>query len=201
MKQEQKGVIPVIVVVVLAVLALGGGTAYYVGPMKQRQKEAPPKFGKPTLSLANEYIDWQEYSNDRYGYKIKYPSDWYFIKEGYSPPPPTTIKLSSIKNPYPSASDEHLSIEISVDQALGRTLDNYEEIANLKSQYYQETRFTVDGESAARINVPDPNSSEPISVYIQHKDYIYRIVWSDNTDEFIQNRKLFEKILLSFTFY
>lgn len=215
---KQKGAIPLIVVVVIfGLLALGGGIAYYsqsakrpkVGigksPLSQIQTtEAPQQGEKPSRSstptTTDELSDWQEYLNDRYHYKVKYPKDWYFIKEGYSPPPPTTVVFSSIKDPYPSVSAEHMSIEISVDQSSGRTLDNYEEIASLKSQYYQETRLTVGGEPAIKLSVPDPNSAEPISVYIQHKNYIYRIVWGDSTDEFVQNRKLFEKILQTFTF-
>lgn len=209
MKQKQEGVIPVIVVVILAVLVLGGGAVYYLGPMKQLKKEIPPAVSQQSedsselsvpTPVTDELVDWQEYNNDRYGYKVKYPAGWYFIKEGYSPPPPATVKLSSISNPYPSAAVELLSMEISVDAALGRTLDNYEEITSLKSQYYKETRLTVGGEPAAKIAVPDPNSSEPISVYIQHKDRIYRIVWGDNTDSFVQNRQLFDKILQSFIF-
>jgi len=224
--QKQKGAIPLIVMaVVFALLALGGGTVYYFGranklkeeiktgekvqtgesATQQTQATEIPLQGERSLrsstpTTTDELSDWQEYLNDRYHYKVKYPKDWYFIKEGYSPPPPTTVVFSSIKDPYPSASAEHMSIEISVDQSLGRTLDNYEEIASLKSQYYQETKLTIGGEPAAKIAVPDPNSSEPISVYIQHKDYIYRIVWGDSTDEFVQNRKLLDKILQTFTF-
>ncbi len=198
MKQKQKGVIPVMVaLVVLALLAAGGGAAYYLGPARQLKKETKLLFPTPVIDV---FTGWQEYNNDKYGYKIKYPPDWYFIKEGYSPPPPTSIKLSNINNPYPAAGFDYLSVGIDVDKALGRTLDNYEEILSLKSQYYQEIRLTVGGEPAAKIAVPDPNSAEPISVYIQHKDNIYRITWNDNTDGFVQNRKLFEKILQSFTF-
>lgn len=219
---KQKGAIPLFMIgVVLALLLLGGGTVYYFGQARQLKKETktetrkpvPPQTqatevsqqrggsSRPSPTLAdNELTAWQEYNNERYYYKVKYPADWYFIKEGYSPPPPTSIKLSSISDPYPSANVEYLSLQIDVDKALGKTLDNYEEIISLKSQYYQETRLTVGGEPAVKIAVPDPNSSEPVSVYIQHKDYIYRIVWGDNTDEFVQNRKLFEKILQTFTF-
>lgn len=217
MKQKQKGAIPLaIIVAVLALLALGGGATYFnIGPAKQLKEKiftpqilvtgipqregGPSRLSTPTPA-ADEFAGWQEYNNEKYHYKIKYPADWYFIKEGYSPPPPASIKLSSISDPYPSVGIDYMSVGIDVDKALGRTLDNYEEIASLKSQYYQETKLSVGNEPAAKIAVPDPNSSEPISVYIQHKNYIYRIVWGDNTDQFVQNRKLFEKILQSFAF-
>jgi len=206
---RQKGAIPLIVIVILGLLALGGGVTYYSLSAKQpkpgtgeltpqqiqiteaqQSGEGSPR--SPTLATADDLSDWQEYLNDRYHYKIKYPKDWHFVKEGYSPPPPTTLVFSSI--------DNHISIEISVDQSLGRTLGNYEEIASLKSQYYQETKIIVGAEPAVRLSVPDPNSSEPISVYIQHKNYIYRIGWRDNSDEFVPNRKLLAKILKTFTF-
>jgi len=220
--QKQKGFIPIIAAVIFALLVVGGGTAYFLSSAKRTKEEAkteaeieetvplvqvteaPQREGKSPKSLtpttADEFIGWQEYKNDKYHYKVKYPADWYFIKEGYSPPPPTTVVFSSINNPYPPASTERLSIEISVDQSLGRTLDNYEEIASLKSQYYQVTKLTIGGEPAVKLSVPDPNSSEPISIYVQHKDYIYRVVWGDSTDEFVQNRKLLDKVLQTFTF-
>lgn len=222
MKQKQKGAISLMVVVGLVLLALGGGTVYYFWLAKHPKKETKTEIGKSVPSqsqstevpqreerssgpstptpVIDELADWQKYNNEKYHYKVKYPADWYFIKEGYSPPPPASIKLFNISNPYPSAGVEYLSVGIGIDQALGRTLDNYEEIASLKSQYYQLDRLTIGSETAVKLSVPDPNSSEPISVYIQHKDYIYRIVWSDNTDKFVENRKLFEKVLQSFTF-
>jgi hypothetical protein len=202
MRQKQKGAIPIIIVIILAVLALGGGTIYYFGLARAPKKEAKvsQQDGVPSSSATDELSDWQEYNNERYYYKVKYPKDWYFIKEGYSPPPPTSILLSSISVSFPSAGIRYMSAGIDVDKALGRTLENYEEITSLKSQYYQETRLTVGGEPAVKLSVPDPNSAEPIYVYIQHKDYIYRIVWNDLTEEFMQDRKLFEKILISFTF-
>lgn len=200
LKIKQKGFIPVVGLVVIFLLLALGGTIYYSQSVKKQKTEEKKPALSSTPVTVEELFGWQEYLNDRYHYKIKYPGDWYFIKEGYSPPPPTAIKLSSISDPYPSADVDYLSVEIDVDKALGRTLDNYEEIVNLKSQYYQDTRLTVGGAPAAKIAVPDLNSSEPISVYILHKDYIYRIVWSDNTDNFVQDRKLFEKILQSFSF-
>lgn len=200
LKQNQKGIAPIIVLVILSLLALGG-TATYVKYSNTAKKNLDFSASQRLATeIPSGFAGWQEHNNEKYHYKIKYPGDWYFVKEGYSPPPPTAIKLSSISDPYPSASVEHLSVGIDVDKALGRTLDNYEEIISLKSQYYQETRLTIGGEPAAKIAVPDPNSTEPVSVYIQHKDYIYRIVWDDNTDQFIQNRKLLEKILQSFIF-
>lgn len=61
----QKGISPIIAVILLAVILIGGG-AYYFGQQQVKQISKP--------SVADETAKWKTYTNDRYKYEFKYPA-------------------------------------------------------------------------------------------------------------------------------
>lgn len=223
MKQKQKGAIPLMMIaVVLVLLALGGGAAYYyVGPARQpkketgvereilvpsqvevtevpQQREESSRLSAPTLAT-DELANWQEYKNERFPYKVKYPSDWYFLKKGYNPPPPVAVMFSNLSEGY-QPNVHYASVGIDVMSAEGESLEENGEVKNLvEEQYYQKTRITVSGEPALKLETPDKSESH-FSVYILHRDNFYRMVCGESGPEQPKYGETFQKILDSFTF-
>lgn len=223
MKSKQEGIIPVIVgVIVLGILALGGGAVYYFRSVKQSkleikteegtektippvrvtkvpgEKERPPRSSAPT-PVTNELADWQEYKNERFPYKIKYPPDWSFLKTGYNPPPPVGVMFSNLPEGYQPGVNS-ASVDIFVLPAEEKSIEEIGEVKNLvEEQYYQKTPITVSGVRALRLEVPD-KSENRFSVYLLYKGNSYRIGFAGSGDSNSKYSDIFQKILNSFTF-
>lgn len=125
--------------------------------------------------LGPDYIGWKEYENETYHYLIKHPHNWYFHQTDINPPPPTTIRLSNVSEDRTNA--PHVSVEIFVDERLGRTLDTYEEITNLVAQGHVARQLEVSKAPAVLIDHLG-DSGELANMYVEHGDYIYRLSWS-----------------------
>lgn len=198
--EKQKGFAPVIILVVAALSIILGGGIYY-SRSKQQLKEKPTTVTPP--QSVDQLVGWQEYINDRYHYKIKYPPDWYFLKEGYSPPPPTAIMLSNQKEGSNPGSP-WVTFSIIVDEKLDRlTLPSIEETASLRAEGYDHKKINMAGEEAMYLfeSQGDVQRSKAKYIYIIHKDYIYRIDWGGDSKELLdQNDEIFQKMLSSFTF-
>jgi len=164
-------------------------------------KPEPPERLKPPPSPSPQgpdYIGWKEFKNETYGYMIKHPHDWYFHQADLNPPPPTTILLSN--KPEEKKSQPHVYVEIFVDQRLGRTLDNYEEIQDLVSQGHVARPLKVYDSPAVLIDNLGQDGNLT-TMYVEHGDYIYRLGWngtrSDVRGQF-KNKSL--AIMASLTF-
>ncbi len=70
----QKGFAPIIIVIILAVAAVGGYLIY----QKQTKTSLP---AQPSPNLSNETAAWKTYTSDRLKYSIKIPSDYIFKED------------------------------------------------------------------------------------------------------------------------
>ncbi len=96
--KNNKGVAPILIVlIIIGVLALGGGTYYFLvkkapKPVActQEAKICPDgsavsrtgpncEFAECPAAKADETTDWNTYRNDEYGFEIKYPNEWEFL--------------------------------------------------------------------------------------------------------------------------
>lgn len=142
-------------------------------PKPDQASLAPSLVPTPTPMI--NFVGWQEYTNEKYHYTIKYPHDWYFYQSGINPPPPTLIHLASVS--LDKASSPHASVEVFVDKKGDQNLDNYGEIINLTSQGFVARKMTVDESKAVLIdNLGE--SGRLANLYIDHNDYIYRLGWN-----------------------
>ncbi len=71
-------------------------------------------------SAGNE--EWVFYTNEKYGYQFKYPSDWYFLKDGCCPPPPAAINF----NNYSDTQEEYATHQFEKDVYGINVYCNYE---------------------------------------------------------------------------
>jgi len=195
---KQKGIaLLVVVLIIVGIAAIGGGGYYYFYLKPSKTQTTISTIAKPS----DQTLNWQVYNNTTYNYSIKYPQDWYFHQTGFNPPPPAGIFLANKPEgtvPEGRTTYPYTSFTVSVDQSMGRTLANYEEISNLVTQGYQKSSEMVSGEQAVRVTQAD-TKGHVISIYVKHGDYIYRLGWQMPPDDNSQSATC-EKILQTFTF-
>lgn len=180
--------------VLLAVVLIGGGFTYWYLNSDETNTSISPS---PTLTKtatttpsANTTTDWKTYTNDAYGYSIKYPSD-YSVKEWAD-----TIKTGAAAEPNKNLlsvigfgknsklGDYEVSITVTNDTLeRRRTLACYE-----LNTDRNETQVTVGGIQAYKITCKDaaaPNDMAPdaqrqggeknINFVFQRGEYVYII--------------------------
>lgn len=87
---EQKGLAPIVIVVLMAVLAVGGYLIYKlprtVTPLPTPQTTpapSPTPSPSPAPTGTKETADWKIYSNPKLGYSVKYPKSWYLSEHDW----------------------------------------------------------------------------------------------------------------------
>jgi hypothetical protein len=200
MKEYERGAFSLLLIIIIGLLVVGG--YYYFKPSsknetvnKEIKKEENKIFNK------NEYEDWQEYINEKYNYKIKYPQNWYFVKEGYSPPPPTTVLFSDQERGYLDGKD-YLFIEISMDLKLDRTLDTIGEVTNLIEQGYKSEKINFAGVDAVYLHDEENMEKGKVdSIYFIQGENIYRINYGGDTLNMkVKNINILKEIINTFSF-
>lgn len=193
MRQAQKGFIPIVILVAAVVFAGVVGATYYLSSSKKPERSASPV-------QEDQYANWQEYVNPKYGYSIKYPPDWFFHKTGYNPLPPASIELSNVDEKLGLVGNE-IRLEISSLPAAGETLESDAEIQSLSSQGYSKKTITISGEPAIKLEKADQEGGVETSIYVYHKGNVYRMVWNLWNSEIKRLYEgLLQKIINSFTF-
>lgn len=79
---QQKGLSPIIIVVLIAAVSVGGYFLYTKYSINQTKNLSQTV--KPFPASMGETYNWKTYSNQKYGYTLKYPSN-YFIEETKDP--------------------------------------------------------------------------------------------------------------------
>lgn len=191
---KEKGFIPIVILALVVILVGMGGVTYFVySSKKPKEKPVPPL-------QENQYADWQEYINPKYGYSIKYPADWFFHKTGYNPPPPATIELSNVDEKLGLVGNE-IRLEVSSLPAAGETLETDAEIQNLSGKSYSKKTITISGEPAAILEKVNHEGGVEILIYAYHKGNVYRFVWNLWNSEILRLYDgTLQKIINSFTF-
>ncbi len=203
--EKQKGATLLIILIIILIVVAGGGVIYLekIGTIDLLKNKTTAAISIPTStsSTTNQQANWQVYDNTKYGYKIKYPANWYFHQTGFNPPPPTGIFLANKPEgtvPEGRTAIPYTSFTVFVDQSMGRTLDNYEEIASLEAQGDIKSQTTVAGQSAVRLESSD-TTGFTVSIYVKKGDYIYRLGWQMPPDDTSQ-KSICEQILQTFIF-
>ncbi len=77
----QRGLLLPVIVVALLLLIVGVG-AYYLGRRTQSvpQQSTTPQVAVTSPTIPDSTANWQTYTNQKYNFAIKYPSDWKYIE-------------------------------------------------------------------------------------------------------------------------
>lgn len=201
MIKNQKGIALIVILVailVVEVVTVGGMATVYL-MNKTSKSDVSTEISTGSAQAVNKAtLNWQIYTNDRYGYSVKYPKDWYYRADFCCPPPPTAIMISNVPD---NKTLDYAIFDVIVDPAMGRTLDNYEEVTSLVADGYKKTQITVSGEPAVKLERHTHPADNGGTIYVKHNDIIYRLSWGGTSQTVFQTHKnTLEKIVNSFTF-
>ncbi len=125
---------------------------------------------------SNNPAGWQTFTNNAYGYQLKFPNSWHYIEDAFTgPPPPVTAFFASVQD-LNGASD-YGSFTVMVSKLDGETLDTWEEIKSLMADNYTRTDVAVDGYDGIRLERDDLATDNGGWLYIDKDDYMYRFTW------------------------
>lgn len=122
-------------------------------------------------TATSDTLNWKTYTNNQYGYELKYPGNWQFAGESGNPPAPSFFYKWNNKS----------YCQFRVDPT-----DSSGEIPSRKSKGYVETKITVAGVSAIKLSkspVDTQNNQSEDVVYLGQGLNYYRITRISYKDE------------------
>ncbi|MCL5784121.1 MAG: hypothetical protein M1142_02060 [Patescibacteria group bacterium] len=166
---RQKGLAPILIVVLVTLIAVGGYLIYQkqfkLVPVPQSTQSSPSPVSQNESSSSAETANWKTYTNKTYKYKFNYPENWYIqtlgdnryvyisdqkldIKNGIDSP---SLKYDLIDISYnpPNQIDMPVTAPIGTKQKLSQSL-SVQKIADLN----------IDGRPGAKINFIDQRGNK-----------------------------------------
>ncbi|MFC1626990.1 PsbP-related protein [Patescibacteria group bacterium] len=149
--------------------------------------------------ISNMTDNWQEYSNDKYGYTIKFPQDWHQHQTYPDPSINTHIVFSSVAEDR--RDDQPYAIfGISMELAKDRNLKGYKFIGDHVMDGYEKSTLEISNTQAAMLITSDDNKDLG-HIVILRDGYFYRLTWNATTRvtraEF---EEIFKQIIATFKF-
>lgn len=186
---DQKGFISIILTLFILAVAAVAGYSYLGENLSQISLPAPKALVTPAPTNTKETANWKTYTNSKYGYSIKYPSQW----NTNSPPSGPGILIGQGPNEDQINIDTSLTKNAIMVESCKQTqqvfLDN---IPASRCEFTQE----ISGERGVVYNPPIVSKT----VYIEalHNGQYYSIVLT--SDETSDKFKIFNQILSTFKF-
>jgi hypothetical protein len=133
--------------------------------------QAPP----PSPQLAISFTGWQDVVNKEYSYSVKVPHDWSAVQIPGEPAYPQRMKVINVK---PEEQQKpHVGIVITALPFKGQDMSQHPDISNLIADGREPKRLQMAGEAAMFFDNMG-ESGEEYSVFISHKNYVYRFDWT-----------------------
>ncbi|KKQ36467.1 MAG: hypothetical protein US86_C0001G0400 [Candidatus Daviesbacteria bacterium GW2011_GWA2_38_24] len=79
--KSQKGLTPVLVLVIIALIGAGLFGAYYLGTQQSKSQNTQSQATLTPTSQTDETASWEEYVDSKHGYSIKYPQTLSYKQE------------------------------------------------------------------------------------------------------------------------
>lgn len=175
----------ILIIILIIVIA---GVGYWI----YRSNSTPEEAKENEQIVQDETIDWNVYTNEKYGYEIKYPKDWKVQKpsEPPYPGPPEGVEFSSLD----TNNFCRMAVEASTFSFAG-------EIESLRSKEYSESTIKVGGTDAIQLTTSQSNAT-PIFIYFEYKNNFYRINRGRGTTTEIDQKciDVFDKMISSLKF-
>lgn len=145
--------------------------AWLVSRVNIKIPQAPP----PSPQLRLDFSGWQDAVNQDYGYRLKMPHDWSLVQMAGEPVYPRRMKLINVKPE--EQRKPHVGIIVTVFDLKTKRIEDHEQIKALTDEDREPKRLTMAGEATLFFdNLGD--LGEEFSVFVPHKDYLYRFDWT-----------------------
>lgn len=194
---KQKGFTTILILVGILVIGVVAGGAYYLGKQVS-PKPSPASIvtsqSTPSSVPSDEIANWKTYTDNKYGFSIKYPDTWKYLEtptEIYKTNNPQVWFGSGLPMPQTDARAE-VAISISKDDPSSKWKpENFE---NYKSESVQ-----LDNIVGTRItgNYKIAPERKDVVVIIRSKDYYFEVLPANFDNESL---KKFNQILSTFKF-
>jgi len=139
--------------------------------------------------------DWKNYSNQKYGFSLKYPTQWVEVTKNSNP-----WDIIGFSRDNSSYSDIFISI---FDNPKNLSLKDYYKNESDTSDMYvsnpfngSETYLTVDGKQAVKLQIPGAITNEEVAVLLDKK--IFKIARHQEGNKEIENT--FKTVLTTIKF-
>lgn len=134
-----------------------------------------PQAARPSPQLTISFAGWQDAVNEKYRYRLKMPHDWSLLQMEGEPAYPQRMKLVNVKPE--EQTKPHVGIVITVTPLKVKELKDQPEIAALVAEGREPRQLTMAGSPAMFIDSLG-DLGEEFSVFITHKEYLYRFDWT-----------------------
>ncbi|HPN96886.1 MAG TPA: hypothetical protein PLK35_03920 [Candidatus Moranbacteria bacterium] len=164
------------VAVVMAVFVFSGCQKEELNTNKDNQTKHP-EMTESEAEIKNEtgdkneanldYSVWQAYNNEKYAYQIRYPSDWFFLKDNCCPPPPASVNFNNIsdkKEIFVQKQTDPKTQSISIDCLYEGKIDDIGEVALQKQEGKTFENKKVNNFDAIVFN-KDRGPGQPMAVF------------------------------------
>ena len=180
--------------VFIGLILVIGLAALLISRSEIKLPQAPPP--SPQLKIA--LTGWQEVVNEKYGYRLKMPHDWSKLQLEGEPAYPQRMKIVNVKPE--EETKPHVGIVITVMPFKNQPLEKYPEVTGFVDEGREPRKLTMAGEPALFLdNLGE--SGEEFTVFLAHKNYVYRFDWSGtHPDVRKQYKDVGLKILASLQF-
>lgn len=184
---NQKGFIPILVIVVLVVSAVGGYFLYQQQTKSPSSQLATNQVTNQATSAGqiDETANWKTYTDQSLGFQIMYPPDWK-VKQGGDPR--TTLKSVTV---YSSDEQVFLDINFAEEPFIDGSLEKFRKGRIAKGEKWEET--SING-IPAMVNISSKNA-KTYALESKSKGQLIMIL------AFEENTKFLPKILATFKYY
>lgn len=103
MNKNQKGLAPIIIILIVVAILAGGILAWQCGWISKTPTPTPTSTPTPTptpTSTPDETADWKTYTNEEYGFEVKYPDSWIIDEKTYNTVKPLYVLSLSNKQKF-----------------------------------------------------------------------------------------------------
>lgn len=171
--------------------------------------KAPPKPEEETVVDASEpktkttlideqTKDWQVYQNQKLGFKLKYPSEWYQTDLSIKANLQAGINFLSVSENQ--VEKDHARFTVFVEEAKDRNLENFDFIENLEKDGYEKSYLEFLNTPAYFLITTDINKDHAV-IILKKDGLFYRLNWTATTPQLRQDyRELFKQIIATFEF-
>lgn len=204
----QKGVAPILIVILVALLGIGGYFAYTslrgsgeAGNVAISPSNTPQPSPSTTESTGSaEIANWKTYTNAKYSYTLKYPPEWRILTKGLS---------DESTSPFPIINSP---CELSTESVCSQVSVSMNEEFREPNSISNKTNTKLDNEDAIAFEVSQPNVNESgmllYAISVDHNNNKYTLTYSETQKDghFItnmnnwKNKKIFDQILSTFKF-